>query len=604
MKTVFNDTAKVAHIWAHQTQSTARYRDNFRCDGALLFSYSTRVGHMIRRPGRDKNHIGERVAFLTSENYSMTTNRHMGDAWQATQHMERYSIPDLDNLSPSLAVLAPGFEADGGRSTRKAIRAYHAATDDNGGRWRDGWQYVEAARAVEKWIGDNVAAILASATAEPDSWRATGTLREAAELIGAMAGFTVREVTSIIDKAAKADAKRKADAEKREHARRLAEGKALVAMSDSDFAATFPRDGTRTGKDDYHAKEGAEFAKRLARLHKASKAAGLTTRTAELWRKVKLYRAHLAGRDERIIAAYRAELAADVRAWRNGGPRPGLHRYSGRFPAIARAIQLSEAREYAERHAAAYQAWLAGGARPSPHNYEADSAERAAILESIKADRLAFLARFAIWQRGEGERPADLARDAIPYYGADDYAAINEARAAIKADADREAREAREAAERERERERFAKAQEFRRAWLAGERERGTSADGGRLSDELGGSLIRARDVERDASGAIVGGLLETSHGADVPLIHAIKAFRFVKLVRERGETWRRNGRTIRVGHYQIDAIDAGGFTAGCHRINWGEIERLAREIERLARELGVLDAPADDSAVIQSAHA
>lgn len=596
MKTVFNDTAKVAHIWAHQTQPAARYRDNFRCDGALLFSYSTRVGHIVRRPGRDKNHIGELVAFLTAETYSVITSRHMGDAWQATWHMERYALPDLDNLSPTLATLARNFDTDGGKGARKAIRAYEAAGDDNGGRWRDGWQYVEAARAVEKWIGDNVAAILASATAEPDSWRATGTLREAAELIGAMAGFTVREVTSIIDKAAKADAKRKADAEKREHARRLAEGKALAAMSDSDFAATFPRDGTRTGKDDYHAKEGAAFAKRLARLHKASKAAGLTTRTAELWRKVKLYRAHLAGRDGRIIAAYRAELAADVRAWRAGGNRPDAYRYS-RFPAIRGALERSQAAEFAERHAAAYQAWLDGGPRPSFNSYPVDSAEREAIKAAIGADRVAFLARFAMWQRGEGERPADLARDAIPSYGADHYAAINEARAAIKADADREAREAREAAERERERERFAKAQEFRRQWLAGERERGTSADGGRLSDELGGSLIRARDVERDASGAIVGGLLETSHGADVPLPHAVKAFRFVKLIRERGETWRKNGRTIRVGHYQIDAIDAGGFTAGCHRINWGEIERLARE-------LGVLDAPADDSAVIQSAHA
>lgn len=587
MKTVFNDTAKVAHIWAHQTQSTARYRDNFRCDGALLFSYSTRVGHIVRRPNPDKNRIGELVAFLTGETYSVTTSRHMGGAWQATRHMERYALPDLDNLSPTLATLARNFEIDGGKGARKAIRAYHAATDDNGGRWRDGWQYVEAARAVTKWIGDNVAAILASAKAEPDSWRATGTLREAAELIGAMAGFTPGEVTSIIDKAAKV-----------EIARRLAEGRELAAMSDSDFAATFPRDGTRTGKDDYHAKEGAAFAKRLARLHKASKAAGLTTRTAELWRKVKLYRAHLAGRDGRIIAAYRAELAASVRAWRAGGARPDAYKFA-RFPAIKAALELSQAREFAERHAAAYVAWQAGdGPRPSASSYETDSAERAAILAAIAADRLAFLTRFAMWQRGEGERPAILASDATPGYSGDadsDYRKISDAAAIVRADMEREKRERAEAEQRERERERFAKAAEFRRAWLAGER--GYSADGGRLSDETGGALIRATGVERDASGAIVGGTLETSHGADVPLPHAVKAFRFVKLVRQRGETWRKNGRTIRVGHYQIDAIDAGGFTAGCHRINWAEIERLARE-------LGVLDAPADDSAVIQSAHA
>lgn len=600
MKTVFNDTAKVAHIWAHQTQSTARYRDNFRCDGALLFSYSTRVGHIVRRPDRDANHIGELVAFLTGETYSVTTSRHMGDAWQATRHMERYALPDLDNLSPTLATLAKGYELDGGKGARKAIRAYHAATDDNGGRWRDGWQYVEAARVVTKWISDNVAAILASETAEPNDWRATRTLREAADLLGAMAGFTAREVTSIIDKAAKADAKRKADAVKREHAARLAEGRELAAVSDSAFAAMFPRDGTRTGADDYHAKEGAAFAKRLARLHKASKAAGLTTRTAELWRKVKLYRAHLAGRDGRIIAAYRAELAATVRAWRAGGARPDAYKFA-RFPAIKAALELSQAREFAERHAAAYAAWQAGdGPRPSASSYETDSAERAAIVASIAADRLAFLTRFAMWQRGEGERPAVLASDATPGYSSDaesDYRKISDAAALVRADMEREKRERAEAEQRERERERFAKAAEFRRAWLAGERERGYSADGGRLSDETGGALIRATGVERDASGAIVGGLLETSHGADVPLIHAVKAFRFVKLVRQRGETWRKNGRTIRVGHYQIDAIDSGGFTAGCHRINWAEIERLARE-------LGVLDVPADDSAVIQSAHA
>lgn len=597
MKTVFNDTAKVAHIWAHQTQSTARYRDNFRCDGALLFSYSTRVGHIVRRPDRDAKRIGELVAFLTGETYSVTTSRHMGDAWQATRHMERYALPDLDNLSPTLATLAKGFELDGGKGARKAIRAYHAATDDNGGRWRDGWQYVEAARVVTKWISDNVAAILASETAEPSDWRATRTLREAADLIGAMAGFTAREVTSIIDKAAKADAKRKADAEKREHARRLAEGRELAAMSDSDFAAMFPRDGTRTGADDYHAKEGAAFAKRLARLHKASKAAGLTTRTAELWRKVKLYRAHLAGRDARLIAAYRAELAATVRAWRAGGARPDAYKFAA-FPAIKRALELSQAREFAERHAAAFAAWQAGdGPRPSASSYETDSAERAAIVASIATDRAAFRLAYDAWTAGNGPRPAAFASDVMPGYGADDYQYFSDAGRAIRADVEREQREAREAAERERERERYERAQEFRRAWLAGERERGYSADGGRLSDETGGALIRATGVERDASGAIVGGTLETSHGADVPLAHAVKAFRFVKLVRQRGETWRKNGRTIRVGHYQIDAIDSGGFTAGCHRINWGEIERLARE-------LGVLDVPADDSAVIQSAHA
>lgn len=109
------------------------------------------------------------------------------------------------------------------------------------------------------------------------------------------------------------------------------------------------------------------------------------------------------------------------------------------------------------------------------------------------------------------------------------------------------------------------------------------------FDSDHGGAAIRATGVERDASGEIIGGTLETSHGASVPLAHAIRVFRFLKLMRERGEGWQRNGRTIRVGHYAVDSVRPdGGFTAGCHRFAWPEIETLA-----LA--LGVFDvAPAD----------
>lgn len=135
---------------------------------------------------------------------------------------------------------------------------------------------------------------------------------------------------------------------------------------------------------------------------------------------------------------------------------------------------------------------------------------------------------------------------------------------------EREARYAREEAERTQT------MSERREAWLAG--------DGGtgrhRFSDAEGGALLR-----------IIGDTLETSWGADIPLAHAVKAFRFVKLVRERGTTWEQNGKVIRVGHYHIDRIDQNGFDAGCHRINWPEIERVAK----LA---GVFNLAADDSAV------
>lgn len=116
-------------------------------------------------------------------------------------------------------------------------------------------------------------------------------------------------------------------------------------------------------------------------------------------------------------------------------------------------------------------------------------------------------------------------------------------------------------------------------------------------NDGKGGALLRAVKIEMDANGEICGGLLQTSQGAEVPLTHAIRAFRFVKLCRDNGRTWHKNGHSIRVGHYTLDSISPeGNFKAGCHRINWPEIERLARA-------LGVFDMPANDSALIETAH-
>ena len=65
--------------------------------------------------------------------------------------------------------------------------------------------------------------------------------------------------------------------------------------------------------------------------------------------------------------------------------------------------------------------------------------------------------------------------------------------------------------------------------------------------------------------------------GARVPLDHAIKAFRTIKRLRERGQAYQRNGHTIHLGQFALDAIDAlGNVRAGCHNVTWDEIERVA----------------------------
>lgn len=70
--------------------------------------------------------------------------------------------------------------------------------------------------------------------------------------------------------------------------------------------------------------------------------------------------------------------------------------------------------------------------------------------------------------------------------------------------------------------------------------------------------------------------IMETSKGVTVPLVDAEKAFRFVMLKRESG--WRRNGETFPVGEFQLDSVSLAGVVAGCHRIEWSEIERFAKK--------------------------
>lgn len=133
------------------------------------------------------------------------------------------------------------------------------------------------------------------------------------------------------------------------------------------------------------------------------------------------------------------------------------------------------------------------------------------------------------------------------------------------------------------------------KAWREGE-EAGPGQGRFRFDSPHGGAAVRAVDVQRDDTGAIVGGTLQTSHGADVPLPHAIRAFRFLKHCRDTGTAWAANGRTLRVGHFRVDRVEASGdFVAGCHRIAWAEVEALARG-------LGVLDLPPADTT--ESSHA
>ena len=75
----------------------------------------------------------------------------------------------------------------------------------------------------------------------------------------------------------------------------------------------------------------------------------------------------------------------------------------------------------------------------------------------------------------------------------------------------------------------------------------------------------------------VKGDELQTTRGARVPLAHAVKAFRVLKRLHDKGQAYQRNGHTIHLGQFALDSLDTeGNVTAGCHTVQWAEITRVA----------------------------
>lgn len=118
--------------------------------------------------------------------------------------------------------------------------------------------------------------------------------------------------------------------------------------------------------------------------------------------------------------------------------------------------------------------------------------------------------------------------------------------------------------QKKREQERQAKAKEAVAVFISGEK----------LDYEQTRALTCLQDVymRPEADGNIY-----TTQRASFPIEHAIKAFEFIRACKDKGEMWQRNGKTIRLGNFQIDRIDeSGNVRAGCHFVKWQEIERVA----------------------------
>ena len=113
--------------------------------------------------------------------------------------------------------------------------------------------------------------------------------------------------------------------------------------------------------------------------------------------------------------------------------------------------------------------------------------------------------------------------------------------------------------------EKYQKAETQLEAWRRGEHER-----------HLLGFLRSSRGDFMRLNAAM--DEVETSQGATVPAQHvATHAQALLRIIRS-GKAWTPSGRTIHLGHYQVDKIEADGtLHAGCHRFTREELERMAK---------------------------
>jgi hypothetical protein len=93
----------------------------------------------------------------------------------------------------------------------------------------------------------------------------------------------------------------------------------------------------------------------------------------------------------------------------------------------------------------------------------------------------------------------------------------------------------------------------------------------------------------------IDGNEVVTSRGARFPVSHAKRALAFVRKVHESGQAYVRNGRTIHLGPYALDRIEANGTVkAGCHVVSWEEIERIAPFLDSVPASVAAVDSSSE----------
>lgn len=99
MKKVFTTSDQVIHLWANQSQESARCKNVF-FDGTSLYSYGYhyKLGEIV-------SFNGKTVALINNEGYSHTTQKHIRQALSACSHLPTLTIEgelSIDRIEESL----------------------------------------------------------------------------------------------------------------------------------------------------------------------------------------------------------------------------------------------------------------------------------------------------------------------------------------------------------------------------------------------------------------------------------------------------------------------------------------------------------------------
>lgn len=85
-------------------------------------------------------------------------------------------------------------------------------------------------------------------------------------------------------------------------------------------------------------------------------------------------------------------------------------------------------------------------------------------------------------------------------------------------------------------------------------------------------------------------GEVQTSHHASVAILGqagAARLWRFLKVLKDAGRTYQRNGHSQHIGHFVVESFNGDVLHVGCHRIAWSECERIAPQVLTYETERG-----------------